>query len=109
MMLGRSTINQDVRLFTTREKYSCLAVNCSLFGDKAFCAWSHCSGSCGLPALTIKVNQYEPGTEYTMKAVGEAVAIGRAWLPVKPYWTGETVMIDDSVDHNELYERIWWL
>lgn len=78
-----------------------------MFGDRVFCAWSHCSGSCGLPALTIKIN--DCGTDYTMKAVGEAVAVGRAWMPIKPYWNGETMMIDNSVDHNELYEKVWWL
>lgn len=102
MILGRSTTSQGVQLFTAKHTHP--AINCSLFGGKVFCAWSHCSGSCGLPALTIKVN--DGGT---MKAAGEGVAVGRAWLPIKPYWTGETVMVDESIDHNELYEKVWWL
>lgn len=62
---------------------------------RQFCGYSHCTGECGFPALTIG-NQ---------RARGSMVAMGKVFEQMRA-WTGDRVDVPVALQEGAL--KMWW-
>lgn len=96
----------------------------SVTGDQRFCAYSHCRGECGNPALfyrqyidmgqplwreaaeASKAPRDEQGRTYwDHKAHGSMVACGPVWQ--RKRWDGERVYLPEEFLTEEVF-GLWW-
>lgn len=86
-------------------------------GDQQFCAYSHCRGECGYPALflrdyidssTPKSSMDAGGRHYVdYKAHGSMVACGPVWQPKA--WDGVRFYLKrDEAEVKRLIRENWW-
>lgn len=78
--------------------------------ETKFCAYSHCHGQCGYPALFLRYDYKHPNLgEVELKAHGNMVAHGPVWQQKE--WHGERVYITDLVpglDLERVIKMMWW-
>lgn len=90
------------------------ALKSNVTGDRVFCAYSHCVGECGLPALFLKYagpevqgafgppfSTSESPVTYEFKAHGSMVACGPVWQHKR--WEGERVYLPDEYSTREVF------
>lgn len=67
--------------------------------DRLFCGDSWCTGTCGLPALTLK----------GLKAHSNSVAVGPVWQEFRVSWAGEKVEVSDFTTEtpDDLQKMLW--
>lgn len=79
--------------------------------DKVYCGSTWCTGTCGLPALTL-AHIYEcpdlGHRELELKAHGQMVACGPVWQQFRVKWTGQKVPLQSNETLEDLRKMMWW-
>lgn len=116
-------ITMDTRDQTDRH-HPLLSTNVT--GDQRFCAYSHCSGACGFPALFLRIypdmtspleqeaaeasraQKDEQGrVYYDYKAHGSMVACGPVWQ--RKRWSGERIYLPEPhASAPKMLDMYWW-
>lgn len=97
----------------------------NITGDEKFCAYAHCTGECGYPALFFRrfpdmsnpleqeaaeasgLVRDEQGRVYQdYKAHGSMVAAGPVWQ--RKRWTGRRVYLPEPYYSDETLLQAWW-
>lgn len=77
------------------------------FGEQKFCGESWCSGSCGLPALVLKVQHN--GREVELKTHSNMVAYGPVFQLFRVQWTGEKVFLGPEAGDPKTLTKLMWI